>query len=255
MRLDCVHHVDNELWIKGLVQSGATQKVPGVNHEVDETEPQIRSGENVALRARHDPVEGRCGECSCLTSCRLDHGSNRIIPQLITAHYGPSLVAINAFQQERGEPVSHDDVLNQLAHRDIGRRRPLPRVRRKLTHDPFELGRSCFDQLHVAQASALARRYLGRRPKRIRDRALTRTLRNAHTESVAPNIPDPTDGWADGRSPYLWDKQLDGVLRVVRGITRPDLRRRPVRHVMIGLVFVVVVFVVVPVAAILVATN
>jgi|GEM_PF-4832099 len=79
--------------------------------------------------------------------------------------------------------------------------------------------------------------------------------RNAHTEPVAPDIPDPTDGWADGRSPYLWDKQLDGVLRVVRGVARPDLRRRPVRRLMIGLVFVVLAFVVVPIVAILVAAN
>jgi hypothetical protein len=76
-----------------------------------------------------------------------------------------------------------------------------------------------------------------------------------HTGTVTRDIPDPTDGWADGRSPYLWDKQLDGVLRVVRGVARPDLRRRPVRRVMIGLVFVVLVFVVVPIVAILIAAN
>jgi hypothetical protein len=79
--------------------------------------------------------------------------------------------------------------------------------------------------------------------------------RGAHTEPVTPDIPDPTDGWADGRSPYLWDKQLDGVLRLVRGVARPDLRRRPVRRVLIGLVFVVLVFVVVPIVAILMAAN
>jgi hypothetical protein len=68
---------------------------------------------------------------------------------------------------------------------------------------------------------------------------------------VTPDIPDPTGGWADGRSPYLWDKQLDGLLQVVHGVTQPDLRRRGVRRAMIGLVFVVVVFVVVPVVAML----
>jgi hypothetical protein len=79
--------------------------------------------------------------------------------------------------------------------------------------------------------------------------------RGAHTEPVTPDIPDPTDGWADGRSPYLWDKQLGGVLRLVRGVARPDLRRRPVRRMMISLVFVISVFVVVPLVAILVAAN
>ncbi len=164
MRLNGVQNVDNDSWIKGLVQSRATQKVPGVHHEVDETEPQIGSGENVALRTRHELVERRCGERSCLTSCRLDHGTNRIVPKLITAEHGPSLIAINALQQQRGEPVSNHDVLDQLAYRDIRRRRPFPRVRRKLAHDPFELRRRCFDQLHVAQASARTARHLVRRP-------------------------------------------------------------------------------------------
>jgi hypothetical protein len=76
-----------------------------------------------------------------------------------------------------------------------------------------------------------------------------------HTEPVTRNIPDPTGGWADGRSPYLWDKELDGVLRVVRGVARPDLRRREVRRAMVGLVFVVAVFVVVPIVAMLAAAN
>ena len=225
-----------------------------MNHKVDETEPQIGGGENVALRTRHELVEGRCRERSCLASCRLHHSSNRIIPKLITAHDGPSLVAIDAFEEQCGEPVSHDNVLDQLAHRDVGRRRALPRVRRKLTYDPFELRGRCFDQLHVAQASAPVERHPGR-PKRICDQVLTCALRNAHTEPVEPDIPDPTGGWADGRSPYLWDKQLDSVLRVVRGVARPDLRRRPVRRVMLGLVLVVLVFVVVPIVAILVAAN
>ncbi|HEY0869422.1 MAG TPA: hypothetical protein VGD55_03405 [Acidothermaceae bacterium] len=69
------------------------------------------------------------------------------------------------------------------------------------------------------------------------------------------DIPDPTGGWADGRSPYLWDKELGGMLRVVRGVARPDLHRREVRRAMIGLVFVVLVFVVVPIVAMLVAAN
>jgi hypothetical protein len=72
---------------------------------------------------------------------------------------------------------------------------------------------------------------------------------------VTRDIPDPTGGWADGRSPYLWDKEFDGVLRVVRGVARPDLHRREVRRAMIGLVFVVLVFVVVPIAAMLAAAH
>jgi hypothetical protein len=72
---------------------------------------------------------------------------------------------------------------------------------------------------------------------------------------VTRDIPDPTGGWADGRSPYLWDKELDGVLQVVRGVARPDLRRREVRRAMIGLVFVVLVFVVVPIVAMLAASH
>jgi len=72
---------------------------------------------------------------------------------------------------------------------------------------------------------------------------------------VRPDIPDPTGGWADGRSPYLWDKQLDGVRRLFRGVARPDLRRRPVRRMIFGLVFVVLLFVVVPIVVILVTAN
>jgi len=40
-----------------------------------------------------------------------------------------------------------------------------------------------------------------------------------------------------------------------RGVARPDLRRRPVRRALIGLVVVVLVFVVVPAIAILIASN
>lgn len=68
-------------------------------------------------------------------------------------------------------------------------------------------------------------------------------------------IPDPTDGWADGRSPYLWDKQVDGEARVFRGLVRPDLRKPGVRRAIIGLIFVVFVFVVAPIVAMLVAAN
>lgn len=76
-----------------------------------------------------------------------------------------------------------------------------------------------------------------------------------HTEPVTRNIPDPTDGWADGRSPYLWDKQVEGEIRVIRGLVRPNLRRPEVRRAIFGLIFVVGLFVVVPIVAMLVAAN
>jgi hypothetical protein len=72
---------------------------------------------------------------------------------------------------------------------------------------------------------------------------------------VTRDIPDPTGGWADGRSPYLWDKQVDGEARVFRGLVRPDSRRPAVRRAIIGLVFVVSVFVVVPIVAMLAAAH
>ena len=53
----------------------------------------------------------------------------------------------------------------------------------------------------------------------------------------------------------MWDKQLQGVLRVARGLARPNWRRRPVRRLMIGLVVLVLLFVVVPIVAVLVASN
>lgn len=68
-------------------------------------------------------------------------------------------------------------------------------------------------------------------------------------------IPDPTGGWADGRSPYLWDKQVEGEVRVFRGLVRPDMRRPGVRRAIFGLIFVVGLFVVVPIVAMLIAAN
>jgi hypothetical protein len=73
-----------------------------------------------------------------LASCRLNHGSHWIIPELIICEHVPSLIAINACQQQRGVAVPNHDVLNQLAYRDLRRRRPIPGVRWQLTHDPFE---------------------------------------------------------------------------------------------------------------------
>ena len=97
-----------------------------MDHQVNETEPQVRSGGNVAVRARNELPGRRCGERLCLASCRLNHGSDWIIAELITGEHGPSLVAINACQQQRGEAVPNHDVLNQLAYRDVRRRRPIP---------------------------------------------------------------------------------------------------------------------------------
>jgi hypothetical protein len=72
---------------------------------------------------------------------------------------------------------------------------------------------------------------------------------------VKHEIPDPTGGWADGRSPYLWDKQVEGEVRVFRGLVRPDMRRPGVRRAIFGLIFVVGLFVVVPIVAMLIAAN
>ena len=125
-----------------------------MDHQVNETEPQERTGGDVAFWAGDGLPGRRRGERLRLVSRRLDHGSDCIISELITCEHGPSLVAINACQQQRGEAVPNHDVLNQLAYRDLRRRRPIPCVRGQLTHDPFELRRRCVDQLHVPQASA-----------------------------------------------------------------------------------------------------
>jgi hypothetical protein len=93
---------------------------------VHETEPQERSGGDVAFWARNGLPGRRRGERLRLASCRLNHGSDWIIPELITCEHVPSLIAINACQQQRGEAVPNHDVLNQLTYRDLRRRRPIP---------------------------------------------------------------------------------------------------------------------------------
>ena len=62
MWLDHGDQVDDELAIEGLVEISRTQQVPGMNNEVDETEPQESSGRNIAARARDGLVERRRGE-------------------------------------------------------------------------------------------------------------------------------------------------------------------------------------------------
>ena len=97
-----------------------------MDHQVDETEPQVGSGRYVAVRACDGLPGRRRGERLCLASCGLDHGSDWIIPDLVTAEHRPGLIAVNACQQQRGVAIPDHDVLNQLAYRDLRWRRPLP---------------------------------------------------------------------------------------------------------------------------------
>ncbi len=70
-----------------------------MDHQVNETEAQIASRGNVAVR-------------------------NWIISEVVTREHGPSLMAIDALQQQRGETVSDHDMLDQPAYGELGRRRP-----------------------------------------------------------------------------------------------------------------------------------
>ena len=126
MRLDHRHEIDDNSRIKGLVEPRGTEQVPRVDHQVNETERQERSGGDVASGARNGLSRRRRGERLRLASCRLDHGSDWIIPELIIGEHVPSLIAINACQQQRGEAVADHDVLHQLAYRELRRRRPIP---------------------------------------------------------------------------------------------------------------------------------
>jgi hypothetical protein len=71
--------------------------------------------------APNESMLSKCGSTTFITSvtirgsrvssrglalCRLDYVSDRIFPDLITGEHGPGLIAINPFQQQRGEPVS-----------------------------------------------------------------------------------------------------------------------------------------------------
>jgi len=126
VRLDERHQPPNNSRIKGLLKPRGTQQVPCVDHQVNETKPQERRGGDVALRAGDRLPGRRCGERLCLAACRLDHGSYWITAKLITLDQASRLIAINDGQQQRGEAVAHHNMLNQLAYRDVRRRRAIP---------------------------------------------------------------------------------------------------------------------------------
>lgn len=70
---------------------------------------------------------------------------------------------------------------------------------------------------------------------------------------MAPQaIPEPTDGWAGDRRPHGWvSEQIDGDTGLSAGIFRRGPRSRRERLALLGLVFVVALYVVIPVAAML----
>ncbi len=146
--LDHVHEFGDDVWIEGLVELRGMQEVPRVNHEVDKADPQEGGGGDVTLRARKN-LAGRCrGERLRLASRRLSDGSGWIRSELVTGEHVPSFSAIDTCQQQGGEAIPDHNVLDQLAYRDLRRRRPIPRIRGQLTHDPFELSRGSIHQLH-----------------------------------------------------------------------------------------------------------
>lgn len=155
MRLDRRHEIDDYLLIKGLVEPRGPEQVPRVDHQINEAETQERLGRDVPSGPGNG-LPGRCrGERLRLASCRVDNGGDWIVAELVTGEQVPSLIAINAGQQQRREAVADHDVLDQLTYRELRRRRPVPGVRRQLTHNPFELSRRGVDQLHIPQVSGL----------------------------------------------------------------------------------------------------
>ncbi len=68
MRLDQVEQVGNDLRIKGLVQPGGTTEVPGMDHQVNEAEPQERNCWDVTLRTCNELLGRRGGERVSLLS-------------------------------------------------------------------------------------------------------------------------------------------------------------------------------------------
>jgi hypothetical protein len=97
-----------------------------VHHEVHEPKPQERGGGNVAVRVGNELL-GWCGrERLCLMTRRLDHRRDWVITELITTEHRPRLVATNAGQQQGREAIADHHMLNQLAHRDLGRGRSIP---------------------------------------------------------------------------------------------------------------------------------
>ncbi len=68
VRLDHLHHTDNDSPIKGLVELRGTQEVPGVNHQVNETEPHVGSGGNISVRTHNELLERCRSERLCLST-------------------------------------------------------------------------------------------------------------------------------------------------------------------------------------------
>ena len=126
MRFDHRHQTRDNAWIKGLVKRRGTKQVPRVDHQVNETKPQERCSRDVATRARDRLPGRRFGERPSLAACRLDHGSNWITAKLVTFDQVSRLFAISAGQQQRGKTVAHHNMLDQLAYRDVRRRRAIP---------------------------------------------------------------------------------------------------------------------------------
>jgi Glyoxalase-like domain len=157
MGFDQLRETGNDVRIKCLVEPGRMKKVPGMDHQINQTKPLEGSRCDIAFRTGDRLFRRGRGERFCLTTCGLDHGSDRIIPELIPRHKFTGRIAINAGHQERGEAVAHHYVLDQLAHRDVRRRGPIPRVRRESTHDPDELGRRRLDQLHARRLTGTGR--------------------------------------------------------------------------------------------------
>ena len=97
-----------------------------MDHEIDQSEAQERGRRDVA-NTMGDGLLGWCGgERRCLPKSRLNHRGERIVSELITTESSPGRVAANACQQERREAVPDHNVLNQLAHRDLRWRQPIP---------------------------------------------------------------------------------------------------------------------------------
>jgi hypothetical protein len=126
VRLDHLQQTDNNSRIKGLVKPRGAEEVPRVDDQVNETEPQEGIGGYVAVRAGNGLPGRRRGERLSLAPCRLNHSSDWVIPVLITYEHRPSLIALNASQQQRSEAVPNHNVLDQLAYRKVRWRRPIP---------------------------------------------------------------------------------------------------------------------------------
>jgi hypothetical protein len=126
MGLDQLHEIGNNARIKGLLQPCTTQQIPGMDHQVNETEPQERVSRDVPHQARHELPRSCLGERLLLLSRGIDHRGDWIVAELIARDTRSRLVTINARQQQRSEAVPNHDVLNQLSYRDLRWRRTVP---------------------------------------------------------------------------------------------------------------------------------